>query len=130
MAMSNLCSRENIKLVLSRLYLLGSSPAEANRHAVNASPDRHRWNPDTDCPSWFSKNYQIRYADDKTSIFTLVETLLVAQNQCGISFCGTTLLAICRTLCSKHIRRHDRAFESGRRDHLEQEQGGIVEIST
>jgi hypothetical protein len=43
---------------------------------------------------------------------------------------GTNMLAICQTLCSKHIRRHDRAFQSGRRDYLEQKQGDIVEIST
>ena len=57
MAISNLCWRENMKLSLSRLHLLGTNPAEANTLAENASPNRPRWNPNTDCPSWFAKNY-------------------------------------------------------------------------
>ena len=48
-------ARANARLKLERIHLVGSTPEEA-RQLANQHKTRRHWNPNTDCPSWFSAN--------------------------------------------------------------------------
>jgi len=48
--------KANARLKLERLHLVGSTKEEARSLAAQHKSKR-RWNPNTDCPSWFSANY-------------------------------------------------------------------------